>query len=213
MCTLIGKIIQEINPLTRLFACGDSFTYGHELSDCPSNNHPTHSMLTYSALTAKHLGTEYVCLAECMAANNSILKQIESADITANDTVLVMWTFAQRYALMLDQGYYTLGLDEHKWWWTNVDQSSEQCLNRTTDFILAGHQILNKIGCNYIFLCNNIELQNKIQYNTSYIGTERWMFLDKHDEMINHDSPHTLHPGDSVHNSLYKQLVKAKLNG
>ena len=100
-----------------LHAFGDSFTYGHELSDCPANTHPSHSKLTYAALFAKYMQLDYKCHAIGFSANNQILRQIKQAEIQPDDSCIVMWSFPVRYALMLEEGYYTLDYEQHRWWW------------------------------------------------------------------------------------------------
>ena len=82
-----------------LHASRDSFTYGYELSDCPTNTHPTPSMLTYSALTANSR-LDYSSPAQGYASNNGILRQIKLADVEFEDTCVVMWTYPGRYAFM-----------------------------------------------------------------------------------------------------------------
>lgn len=195
--------------MTKLFAFGDSFTYGHELSDCPTNTHPTHSLLTYSALTAKYFNIEYVCGAEGYASNNKISKFIRHAEITKNDLVLVMWTFTDRYSFMFtDSGDRTVG-HEDKWWHTLIDHHPEQRFERTIDHILSAHHILNKIGCRYLFLCNNIELQKDIQYN-KHIDTDKWVFLSEDSKMLNYGF--NQHPGDVAHKDVF-EILKERLNG
>ena len=193
-----------------LHAFGDSYTYGHELPDCPTNDHPTHSMQTYSALYAKHLELDYCCHAQGYSSNNGILRQIKLAELQQSDTVLAMWTFAVRYAFMFegDRGWRTIEQDEDRWYWENVDQAPAECLDRTVDSILAAEQILSSIGCNYIFLCNNLELQNKIQYNTIWLDKSRWLFLAKDHKMITS----TGHPDQAVHRDVFDKL-KERLNG
>ena len=197
-----------IQTLTKLFAFGDSFTYGYELSDCPTNDYPTHSLLTYSALTAKHLGTEYVCLAEGFASNNKISKFIRHADISKDDVALAMWTFTDRYSFMFtDSGDRTVG-HEDKWWHTLIDHEQEQRFERTIDHILSSHQVLNKIGCKYLFLCNNLELQKEIQYN-KHIDIDKWVFLSNDSKMLNYSNTH---PGDEAHKDVFN-IIKERLDG
>ena len=190
-----------------LHAFGDSFTYGHELSDCPTNTHPSHSKLTYAALFAKYRQLDYKCHAIGFSANNQILRQIKQADIQPDDSCIVMWSFPVRYALMLEKGYYTLGTwdPNHRWWWENVDQHPEQCLDRSIDSILAAQTIMDSIRCDWLFMCNNIELQEEIQYNSKWLNKFRWLFLPKHHEMINAPD---YHPGDSVHKDVFNILRK-----
>ena len=191
-----------------LHAFGDSFTYGYDLSDCPTNSIMTNiapSKLTYSALFAEHYGNNYECHAIGFSANNGILRQIKKADIDSHDMCFIMWSFPTRYAFMLkkEDGYYTLDYDNHKWWWDNVEQHTDQCLDRSVDSILAAQAILDKIGCNYTFLFNNIELQDEIQYN-KHIHEHRCLFLSKQHKMINHDN--MTHPGDDVHKDVFNIL-------
>tara|TARA_R110001592_G_scaffold121909_2_gene328166 strand:- start:8683 stop:9279 length:597 start_codon:yes stop_codon:yes gene_type:complete len=195
-----------------LHAFGDSFTFGHELSDCPTNSYPTHSNLTFAALFAKYMGFDYKCHAIGFSANNQILRQIKHANIERYDTVLVMWSFAVRYAFMLNKGYYTLGTwdPNHRWWWENVDQHPEQCLDRSIDSILAAQTIVENIGCNWTFICNNIELQNEIQYNSKWLNKFRWLFLPKDHEMIN--ALDGSHPGDAVHEDVFN-ILRKRYNG
>ena len=205
--------------MTRLHAFGDSFTYGHELSDCDANGQPGHSSLTYSALSAKHLGLDYHCHAVGYSANNGILRQIKLANIKQEDTCLVMWSFSVRFAFMFagEKGWHTINKNEDRWWWDNIDQNSEQCLDRSIDSILAAQAILESIGCNYTFLCNNIELQDEIQYNnkiflynSKWLDKNKWLLLPRDHKMIKHDN--ISHPGDEVHRDVFN-ILKERLNG
>lgn len=111
--------------MSKLWAFGDSYTFGHELSDCPTNLENAPSQLTYAALIAKELGYDYECKALGYYANNAIARTvIENIDhINKDDLVLVMWTFPIRREFMLEQGLVTIGReDDHDW--------SEQQLNQ-----------------------------------------------------------------------------------
>jgi hypothetical protein len=196
--------------MSSLHAFGDSFTYGYELSDCDTNGQPGYSSLTYSALLAKHLNLEYKCHAVGHSANNGILRQIKLANVKEEDTCLVMWSFSVRFAFMFagERGWRTIAKDEDCWWWDNVDQEPGQCLDRSLDSILAAQTILESIGCNYTFLCNNIELQDEIQYNNKWLDKRKWLFLPKDHEMINSKG----HPFDDVHRDVFN-ILKERLNG
>ena len=193
-----------------LHAFGDSYTYGYELSDCDGDGQPGHSSLTYSALSAKHLGMDYKCHAIGHSANNGILRQIKLANIRKEDTCLVMWSFSVRFAFMFtsEKGWRTINKEEDRWWWDNIDQEPEQCLDRSLDSILAAQAILESIGCNYTFLCNNIELQDEIQYNSKWLDKSKWLFLPKDHKMINSKK----HPFDDVHRDVFN-ILKERLNG
>ena len=196
--------------MSSLHAFGDSFTYGYDLSDCDANGQPGHSSLTYSALSAKHLNLNYICYAVGHSANNGILRQIKLANINKEDTCLVMWSFSVRFAFMFsgEKGWRTINKDEDCWWWDNVDQEPEQCLDRSLDSILAAQAILESIGCNYTFLCNNIELQDEIQYNSKWLDKNKWFLFPQDHEMINSK----VHPFDDVHRDVFNRL-KERLNG
>lgn len=196
--------------MSSLHAFGDSYTYGYELSDCDEDGQPGHSSLTYSALSAKHLGMDYKCHAIGHSANNGILRQIKLANIRKEDTCLVMWSFSVRFAFMFtsEKGWRTINKEEDRWWWDNVDQQPEQCLDRSIDSILAAETILESNGCSYTFLCNNIELQNEIQYNSKWLDKSKWLFLPKDHKMINSKK----HPFDDVHRDVFN-ILKERLNG
>ena len=193
-----------------LHAFGDSFTYGYDLSDCDADGLPTHSSLTYSALSAKNLGLDYKCHAIGGSSNNGILRQIKLANIHKEDTCLVMWSFSVRFAFMFngEKGWRTIEKNEDHWWWDNVDQEPQQCLDRSLDSILAAQTILESIGCNYTFLCNNIELQDEIQYNSEWLDKSKWLFLPQNHEMINSK----VHPLDDIHRDVFN-ILKERLNG
>ena len=202
-----------------LHAFGDSFTYGYELSDCDADGQPSYSLLTYSALLAKHLGIDYKCHAIGGSSNNGILRQIKLANVKEEDTCLVMWSFSVRFAFMFagERGWRTINKEEDRWWWDNVDQEPGQCLDRSLDSILAAQTILESIGCNYTFLCNNIELQDEIQYNnkiflynSKWLDKNKWLLLPRDHKMIKHDN--ISHPGDEVHRDVFN-ILKERLNG
>jgi hypothetical protein len=88
-----------------LISGGDSFTWGSELGDeTPSSP----SQFTWSALLAKKLGYDYLCVAKPGCANNSIARRIIDA-ITENDWkelyVAVMWTYTHRNEIRLRNMY------------------------------------------------------------------------------------------------------------
>ena len=143
-------------------------------------NHPAPSNLTYSALTSQYLGYSYDCRAVGHAANNGILKQIKEVDaINKTDVCLVMWSFIERHAEMFNsnRGFSTLDYDLDKWWYRDLDQTEIVMFNRTLDSILAAQAILDNTGCEYVFLSNNLILQNYIKDLTKWINKDRWLFF------------------------------------
>jgi len=194
-----------------LHAFGASITYGYDLSDCDINGKPTYSSLTYSALFAKFYNMNYKCHAIGGSSNNGILRQIKLANIKKEDTCFIMWTFAIKHAFMFDgeAGFTTLNMDDpnHAWWWKEIDQSSEICLERTTESILAAQAILDSIKCKYVFLCDNIELQNAMQNSSKWIDKNKWLFLPPNHNMIN---TRGRHPFDDVHYDVFNLLKEIK---
>jgi len=198
-----------------LHAFGASITYGVELSDCDINGKPTYSSLTYSALSANYLGLDYKCHAIAGYGNNGILRQIKCADLRQEDTCLVMWTNSLRMSFMFtgEKGWRNMMPNddciEHVWWWTNIDQNLDICLERTTESILAAQAILDSIKCKYVFLCDNIELQDEMQNSSKWIDKSKWLFLPLNHNMIN---TRGRHPFDDVHYDVFN-ILKERLNG
>lgn len=91
--------------MARLVAGGDSFVYGSELGDCFSIDPLTSkaieqvSQFTYSALVAKKLNADYVCVARPGFSNNAIRRTVMNACVQdpAIDLALVTWSFTGRY--------------------------------------------------------------------------------------------------------------------
>ena len=207
-----------------VWAFGDSYTFGHELSDCPTNVEPNHSQLTYSALVAKHLGYDYKCLAMGYYANNAIARTIiENIDsITDQDQVLVMWTFPIRREFMLDDGLITIGReDDHefakhyiKYCDLNESLMIEQSLR---DIYIAQELLKDK---NYLFLSTVTNLQKSIIDRDDWssplakrINLDRWIILD--DGLGFHEwSEQQLgvkyngHPLDPAHQLLAEKIIE-----
>jgi len=84
-----------------LIAGGDSFTWGSELGD---ETLTSPSQFTWSALLAKQLNYEYLCVAKPGCANNSIARRVIDA-INQNQNkelyVAVMWTYTHRSEIRL----------------------------------------------------------------------------------------------------------------
>lgn len=91
--------------MVKLVAGGDSFVYGSELKDCytvdPVTSTPIEqvSQHTYSALIAKKLAVDYVCVAKSGFSNSAIRRAIMNACVQDADIklALVTWSFTGRY--------------------------------------------------------------------------------------------------------------------
>lgn len=87
--------------MSRLITFGDSFTYGHGLSDCyilkGNQEGPKPSKFAWPQVLGDMLGLEVINKSVCGYSNIQILKEILSfQDFLSSDTVIVGWTFNMR---------------------------------------------------------------------------------------------------------------------
>jgi len=213
-------------------AFGDSFTYGHELSDCPTNDYPTHSNLTYAALVAKQLGMDYQCHAVGASANNAISRKIiEQIDtINQNDLVLVMWTFPIRKEFLLegDMGYRSLSpSDDFEFaltYYRYLDTNPIYLINETLKEIYLVQTLLEAQGIKYIFMTadtgTDIAITEKNQQVhgilVNMITDKNWFSLENNSGFYDWSRKllrltFTEHPPDAAHHALAQKLLK-KIN-
>lgn len=173
-----------------LWAFGDSFTFGHDLSDCPPIKDPIPSQLSYAALVAKELGYEYKCKAMGYYANNAITRTvIENIDyISKDDLVLVMWTFPIRREFMLENGLRTIsqGTDHEfaKYYIRYMDLNNNWMINQSLRDIFLAQELLRKHR--YLFMSVVTDLNKAILNRERYmsplvdkINLDRWLYLDQ----------------------------------
>lgn len=84
--------------MNRLITHGCSFTYGQELDDPATQAWP--------ALLAKSLGRDLVNLAQPAYANDAIVQDLVSFDLTKDDLVIVSWTLNHRMIFFDEEGWY-----------------------------------------------------------------------------------------------------------
>lgn len=87
----------------RLVTFGCSYTYGQGLEDCfvlPNNPGLTASKFSWPQLVANMLGVECINKSAPASSNKQILNTILQTDINANDIVVIMWTFANRWCTL-----------------------------------------------------------------------------------------------------------------
>lgn len=92
----------------KLWAFGDSFTFGSELEDCPDEF--VHSSRTWQALLAKEQGLEYRCIARGGVSNDWIARNVlkYANQIKTKDLVVIQWTYFSRFEFPI-QGYKDVG--------------------------------------------------------------------------------------------------------
>ena len=89
--------------MKRLLAYGCSHTYGESLPDCLCGiPMPPPSKFSWPYLLAQKLSLECVNHAVCGASNKEIQHCILGADITKNDTVVVLWTHHDRSCVLIN---------------------------------------------------------------------------------------------------------------
>lgn len=92
--------------MSKLFAFGCSYTYGHGLSDCIIGEHeagPEPSKLVYVNLLAEYLNIDQVVnQAQPGKSNKWILSALEAHlnEIAPNDVVILQWSFIERHAIL-----------------------------------------------------------------------------------------------------------------
>jgi hypothetical protein len=113
-------------------AGGDSFTYGSELKDGvtpfdPNGTAPAQeqvSQSTFTALTAKELAMDYLCVAHPGYSNSSIRRTVMNACEQTKDIglVFVTWSFPGRYEFRFN---FDTGQKTKNWYnitpWSTVD--------------------------------------------------------------------------------------------
>jgi hypothetical protein len=202
--------------MKKLWAFGDSYTFGHELSDCPTNVETVPSQRSYAGLIANEMGYEYRCKAIGYYANNSIARTvIENINtIDKNDIVLVMWTFPIRREFMLDDGLLTIAReDDHEFAkhyikYANLDNQwmikqslkdiylTQELLRNHRYLFLSSVTDLNKAIVNRH---SHIELTDKIDLNCwvvldQQLGFHEWSELVLNQKFLGHptDQAHTM---------------------
>lgn len=210
--------------MRKLWAFGDSYTFGHELSDCPTNLENNPSQLTYAALIAKELGYDYECKAMGYYANNAIARTIiESIDyINKDDLILVMWTFPIRREFMLDQGLITIGReDDHefaKHYIKYADLNNNWMIQQSLKDIYMAQELLK--NHNYLFLSAVTDLNRAIVIKNNFysplvsrMNIQHWIILDQqlgfHDwSELQLNKKFIGHPSDQAHRLLSIRIKK-----
>lgn len=173
-----------------VWAFGDSYTFGHELSDCPGHQGKIPSRLTYSALIANTVGYEYQCNAMGYYANNAIARTIihHINDIKKDDLVFVMWTYPIRREFLLeDAGFRTIAqIDDHQFaksYIKYVDLNKYHMIKQSLLDIYTAQELLQHHK--YLFLSADTTLQQSIIGQDSMCGPlveridiTRWLLFD-----------------------------------
>lgn len=106
----------------QLIAGGDSFVYGSELSDCIDiQGYEQVSQLTFPALIAKEMKSEYICVARPGYSNSAIRRTVMDACERSDDIdlVIVSWSFKGRYEFRFNHEWKQISS------WSAIDNIKE----------------------------------------------------------------------------------------
>lgn len=215
----------------KLFAFGDSFTFGHELSDCSGNFETIPSAKSYGALVSQQLDLEYKCLALGGYANNSISRCVieELDNIDSDDIVLVMWTFPERHEFRFAElGFRSLHPSDNsiplsKEYFKHIDMLSATRIDEAAKDLYIVEKLLTDKKIRYIFISadNSLEIAVKNQSNRLLreLDLSNWIFFPQNkgfyrwaSEILRLDFKNKFHPPDKAHDVLFKLIID-KLNG
>ena len=90
--------------INRLVFFGDSWTYGHGLSDCNGVITPAPSLLGWAPTVSRILNYNYVNLASPGNSNQGIFFDIRRAQLTNEDLIIVQWSYTFRDMLINNDG-------------------------------------------------------------------------------------------------------------
>jgi hypothetical protein len=105
-----------------LVAGGDSFIWGSELADSPSEDAGGYSCKTFPALLAQQTNMDYVCAAYPGNANDAISRMAIDAlsKLDSDKFLLVQWTYPQRREFRFDNKWISINS-----WHTEQKEFSE----------------------------------------------------------------------------------------
>lgn len=210
-----------------VYAFGDSYTFGYDLSDFDGSNP---SKKTYAALIANALNTDYSCHAMGSYANNAVSRQIISNidRMTDKDLVLTMWTFANRREFLFDGelGFRSVTPSwnhefsncYYKW----LDTSQSYHVAESLKEIYIAQQLLTHKNIPFVFVSAVTELSSALIYKDlrdsilPYIDTGSWLFLEQgfgFDDWARHvlKLKYFGHPPDTAH-AVLSNLILQKIN-
>lgn len=119
----------------RLIAFGCSFTYGHGLPDCITfNNGPGSkpSKFSWPNIVAKQLGLTLVNKSSPGASNKKIWHEVLNFDFKENDTVFILWSYNDRYAIIKKHNIIDIGpwLSEHCFYKNMYDENDSVLMSK-----------------------------------------------------------------------------------
>lgn len=114
----------------KLWAFGDSFTFGSEMEDCVDEF--VYSNNTWQALLAKDRDLEYRCIARGGVSNDWIARNVlkYAGQFNSNDLIIIQWTYFSRIEFPIlnfrdnglsvtnEKGYHWIDFEDHEYFQT-----------------------------------------------------------------------------------------------
>lgn len=208
----------------RLIVYGDSFTYGHGLSDCfvpPNYAGDKPSELGWAVRLAKNLGiSEWQNFSYPGASNRFIShKVLETDNIGIDDLVIVQFSFFNRDFYFEDStrkkfiGRWSVDKFNHlgdldKFWEWFIDRSEMETIHRTYEYILLVYFYLTSQKTNFHFL-----ISENISSFEKYVFSEHNTYKPKTFPGLhmNNNTPLVIHKTfEKIKHKLYLSTVFSK---
>ena len=196
--------------MARLVAFGCSFTYGAALSDTYEFR-PGPSLFAWPNITAKNLNLECVNKGIPGAGNKEILHTIQNFDFNSNDTVVILWTYPNRWCTIKEdtiENFIHHRKDKfNQFYFQFMYNEYDLNLDMFTRINFAKMYLDLKGVKNYHFVVNSNMLKNKPAWSIT-------KFEDLYSDDYRFKYPLGLddaHPGEEAHKNFGEDIAK-KIN-
>jgi len=193
----------------RVIAFGCSYTYGHGLPDCLSDDMvtqgPIHSKLAYPSILANQLNCDYINLGKSGNSNKEIWYDVMNFDFQPGDIAVITWTYFSRFCIIKPESIRRINP------WKKEEKLYYMNYSNRHDMILDFYVRLNHV--NLYLDSNNIKNYN---YVIDELGTvvPKWNksnILGQF-EMVDKANDNC-HPGMFSHNTfadkIYNEVIKS----
>ena len=173
-------------PYKKIFAVGDSFTRGDELSDCHHSDniypHETYSLSTWPSLIAQDLNIDYECRAVGGRGNTWINWTVNQIVSRSQDClVIVNWSYFGRFDFLdLDDHWQTLTPSHNdiseKEYYKNIDNDLWN-LNRNLQLMYSTFSMLENNAFDFISTCQDSAFKSTVDSLRSVnpiMGHKNW---------------------------------------
>ena len=158
-------------PYKKIFAVGDSFTRGDELSDCDYSNelypHEKYSLSTWPSLIAKELDVDYECRATGGRGNTWINWTVNQIIPRSEDClVIVNWSYFGRFDYLDLEDHWTTITPNHlgqkeKEYYQRFDNDLWN-LNRNLQLMYSTFSMLKNSNIDFISTCQDSSFKQTV---------------------------------------------------